>query len=45
MYPYRHAPDVEINGRVVQSLITHARRDQVLDSLKKHDLDEIDPEK
>lgn len=44
-YPYRYAPDAEVSGAVMISLFNHYRRDDVIDSLQRHGLDNLDAER
>jgi len=44
VYPYRYAPGAEVSGAVMSAIFNHYRRDEVINSLRKHHLDYFEPD-
>lgn len=44
-YPYRYVPKAEVLGATMSAIFNNYRRDEVLDSLKKHGAHELDADK
>lgn len=44
-YPYHYAPDAEVLGAGITAIFNHYRREDVLDSIQKHQMDNLDPDR
>ncbi len=43
-YPYRYAPGAEVLGQAASAIFNHMLGDEVMDSLRKHGVDQLKPD-